>query len=157
MAVHDYTAEGKPAAWNHPRNLDEWADYCAGVAQHYRDRGDPVETWYFSIWNEPNNYGSSGSWSTSEFFDLYDAAAAALRSVEPNIKVGGPSTDGNPSSWIQPLLYDGHDIQFITWHRYGAWDPGLSKPDSEYMAETLHYRGAASDVESWIDTYRPGE
>ncbi len=147
---------GEPGTWNHPASLDDWADYCLRIVQHCESRGYPVETWAWEIWNEPNNGGVSGGWSTEEYLELYDAATTRLRQEYPDILIGGPSTDHPSENWIIPLLC-GHDVQFITWHRYGAWDPGFSKPASEYLDETYIYGANAASVENWININRPGE
>lgn len=141
---------------NHPRDLNEWANYCLTIVQHFESLGYPVEDWLWEVWNEPNNSGS-GSWSVQQYLDMYDAAAAVLRAAYPSIKIGGPSTDSIPQGWIVPLLQNGHDVQFITWHRYGAWDPTLAKPDAEYLAGTSAFGDAAAIVKNWIDTNRPNE
>ncbi|GMU23547.1 MAG: hypothetical protein AMXMBFR13_36250 [Phycisphaerae bacterium] len=147
---------GKPHTWHHPRDLNEWASYCVAVVQHCANRGRPVEQWYWEIWNEPNNGGVSGSWSTQEYLALYDAAAVALRAAFPGIRIGGPSVDHPSEHWIIPLL-QGHDVQFITWHRYGAWDPTFGKSTASYLAETNVFGSNAALVEGWIDANRPGE
>jgi len=87
---------------------------------------------------------------------MYDAAAKTLRAVYPRISIGGPSTDRASEEWIVALL-TGHDVQFITWHRYGAPNSGLHKPDAECLAETINYGTDAARVEAWINTHRPGE
>ncbi|MDM8009192.1 MAG: thrombospondin type 3 repeat-containing protein [Phycisphaerae bacterium] len=146
----------KPDTYNHPRDMAEWGAYCVSIVQRCRSRGYPVESWKWKIWNEPNNGGVSGSWSTEQYLELYDAAATALRAAFPNIQIGGPSTDHPSENWIVPLL-GGHDVQFITWHRYGAWDPTFSKSSSSYLAETSIYGDWANMVETWIEEERPGE
>ncbi len=158
--IPDWMAEtpypGKPDTWNHPRDLTEWGNYCVSIVAHAASQGHPVDDWYWEIWNEPNNGGVSGSWSTNEYLELYDAAAIALRANFPNLRIGGPSVDHPSEHWIKPLL-DGHDVQFITWHRYGAWDPNLSKSSSSYLSETYIYGDHAALVKGWIEEIRPGE
>ena len=153
----DVPHPGEPDTWNHPASLEQWADYCLAIVQHCQSRGYPVEAWTWEIWNEPNNGGVSGGWSVEQYLELYDPSASALRAAYPDIMIGGPSTDHPSENWIVPLLAGEHDVQFITWHRYGAWDPGFSKPNAEYLAETGVFGTNAATVEAWIDTHRPGE
>jgi len=134
------------------RDLNEWADYCLTMVDHCAEQGYRVEDWLWEIWNEPNNSGIS----SSEYLQLYDSASAVLRAAYPNLKIGGPSTAWTPSSYIVPLLSGNHDVQFVTWHWYGAWDPGANKPSHEYLAETYVFGREAAQVQGWIDTYRPG-
>jgi len=147
---------GKSHTWHHPRDPAEWGAYCVSIVQRCASRGYPVESWYWEIWNEPNNYGVSGSWSTAEYFALYDAAAAALRSAFPGIRIGGPSIDHVSEHWIIPLLRY-HDVQFITWHRYGAWDPDFGRSTATYLSETQYFGSDAARVTNWINAYRPGQ
>lgn len=154
MAVEEYP--GQPHTWHRPRNMAEWANYCITIVQHCADRGYPVESWMWEIWNEPNNWGVSGGWSPEEYFELYDVAAGALRYAFPDIQIGGPSIDHVSEHWIIPMLQN-QDVQFITWHRYGAWDPTLNKSTASYLAETEVFGSQAALVTSWINTYRPDE
>jgi hypothetical protein len=134
------------------RDLNKWADYCLATVDHCAAQGYPVEDWLWEIWNEPNNSGLS----SSEYLLMYDAAVPRLRAAYPNLKIGGPSTAWTPSSYIVPLLSGNHDVQFVTWHWYGAWDPGANKPSAEYLAETHVFGRESAKVQGWIDTYRPG-
>jgi hypothetical protein len=138
--------------YNHPRDMDEWADYVLAVVDHCSQQGYPVGEWLWEIWNEPNISG----YLLSEYLELYDAAATRLRSAYPGLQIGGPSTAFVPENWIVTILSGDHDIQFITWHTYGSWDPPGATPDHEYFTETHHYGELAASVQNWIDMYRPG-
>jgi hypothetical protein len=163
--------DGHRSTWNHPRDHEEWGQYCVSIVQHCEQlataRGWPgVEQWLWEVWNEPDNYYVSGGWSEQEFSALYAAAATALRNAYPDIRVGGPATDHGSRKFILPLLDHGHDIQFISWHKYGALDypddDGVfHKPSWEYLHETRLFGAAEDDgdvfVKQWIENRRPGE
>jgi hypothetical protein len=138
-----------------PRDYTEFGDWCATIARRARDvLGYDIRPWYFECWNEPNN---TGVWSVGAYMAMYDEWASRMRLVDATLQLGGPSTAWNPSDWIQAMLAPRRDVQFITWHRYGGWDyPGV-KPDYQYLQETDSWYSSASSVQSWIDTYRPGE
>lgn len=149
--------DGGTYTTSRPVDNDQYGLWAAEIARHARDvLGYDITTWYWELWNEPNNAGVSGPMPASEYIDLYDAWAARMREVSPDLKLGGPSTDGPDYTYISNLLVDS-DVQFITWHRYGAWDPGFTQPDSYYISRAYVYQTEAANVRNWINFFRPGE
>ena len=77
-----------------PKDYAKWRALVAALAQHLIDRYGraEVETWPFEVWNEPDVKVEVTFWNGSrdEYFKLYDYAADGLKSVDPNLKVGGP-------------------------------------------------------------------
>lgn len=77
-----------------PKDYAKWRALVAALAQHLIDRYGraEVETWPFEVWNEPDVKIEVTFWNGSrdEYFKLYDYAADGLKSVDPNLKVGGP-------------------------------------------------------------------
>ncbi len=77
-----------------PKDYTKWRALVAALAQHLIDRYGraEVETWPFEVWNEPDVKVEVTFWNGSrdEYFKLYDYAADGLKSVDPNLKVGGP-------------------------------------------------------------------
>jgi xylan 1,4-beta-xylosidase len=101
-----------------------WAGLVTAFAQHIEDRYGKaqVETWPFEVWNEPN---LSGFWEGADqkaYFSLYDETARALKTVDPALKVGGPSTAG--AAWVPEFIShvkaSGAPLDFITTHTYGV-------------------------------------
>lgn len=77
-----------------PRDYAKWRALVAALAQHLIDRygREEVESWPFEVWNEPDLGANPLFWSgdRQEYFRLYDYAADGLKSVDPNLQVGGP-------------------------------------------------------------------
>jgi xylan 1,4-beta-xylosidase len=77
-----------------PKDYAKWRALVGALAQHLIDRYGraEVETWPFEVWNEPDVKIEVTFWdgSRDEYFRLYDYAADGLKSVDPNLKVGGP-------------------------------------------------------------------
>jgi xylan 1,4-beta-xylosidase len=77
-----------------PKDYAKWRALVAALAQHLIDRYGraEVETWPFEVWNEPDVKIDVTFWNGSqdEYFKLYDYAADGLKSVDPNLKIGGP-------------------------------------------------------------------
>ncbi len=74
--------------------LEKWHDLIKAFTQHCVDRYgiDEVRTWYFEVWNEPNLCRAFFDGTKSQYFALYKASVQAIRSVDSQLKVGGPST-----------------------------------------------------------------
>src|SRR3974377_1868665 len=87
-----------------PKDYRKWDLLIRNFAQFLIDRYgiDEVSQWYFVVWNEPNIDFWSGDPNQATYFELYDHTARALKSVNPRLRVGGPS----PSSahWVDDFL-----------------------------------------------------
>jgi xylan 1,4-beta-xylosidase len=126
-----------------PRDWTQWWDLVRELAAHLVDRYgiDEVAGWGFEVWNEPN---LTVFWSGTqkEYLRLYDTTAAAIKSVDPRLKVGGPSTAA--SEWVETLVKHAAENQvpldFLTTHTYGNL-PLNTRP-------TLHRHGF-DDVPVW--------
>lgn len=103
--------------------LGKWHDLVKAFTQHVVDRYgiDEVLTWYFEVWNEPNlNTNPKAGFfdgTKSDYFKLYKASAAAVKSVDGRLKVGGPAT----SNFIADTRYDG-EVYDQTKSRFYAQD-----------------------------------
>jgi len=105
-----------------PKDYEKWAALVRNLTQHFTERygADEVKTWYFEIWNEPN---LSNFWTGTqeEYFKLYKYAAKAIKSVNPDYRVGGPATAG--VEWVPELIdfctKNDVPIDFISTHAYG--------------------------------------
>ena len=60
-----------------------------------------MRTWLFEVWNEPN---LQAFWTGRQegYFKLYGYTAAAIKSVDASLQVGGPATANN--QWIPDFL-----------------------------------------------------
>ncbi|HLK75285.1 MAG TPA: hypothetical protein VKU77_16740 [Streptosporangiaceae bacterium] len=106
-----------------PRDWDRWADLVRDLAAHLIDRygrDEVVSRWAFEVWNEPN-LEVFWSGTPQEYFRLYDVSARAVKSVDPDLRVGGPSSAA--AGWIGELLghLEGSDLplDFLSTHVYG--------------------------------------
>jgi len=112
---HGNTSHPKPDAWH---NLVE--AFIRHIEQRYGR--DEVRTWFFEVWNEPN---LSGFWEGADqkaYFELYDLTAKMIKSIDPALRVGGPSTAG--AAWVPEFLahakQSGAAVDFVTTHTYGV-------------------------------------
>jgi xylan 1,4-beta-xylosidase len=112
---HGNTSHPKPQGWQ---------DLIAAFTRHIEQRYGPAEvrTWFFEVWNEPN---LSGFWEGADqkaYFELFDLTSRTLKSVDPALRVGGPSTAG--AAWVPEFLahvkQSGAPVDFVTTHTYGV-------------------------------------
>lgn len=80
--------------WTYPpRDEAKWSKLVAAYAAHLRQRyGNETNLWLWEVWNEPD----IGYWhgTPDEYDRLYDLSAAAIRSVLPYARIGGPEATG---------------------------------------------------------------
>jgi xylan 1,4-beta-xylosidase len=113
-----------------PKDYDRWQALVQAFVQHSVDRygADVVNSWYFEVWNEPeccNNKFWKGS--LDDYFMLYDKAAAGVRAVLPNGRMGGPvssqTVELTENSMAGILFLDhvrdsGVPLDFFTYHTW---------------------------------------
>lgn len=126
----DALASGKQTIfWWHgnvtpPKDYAKWHDLVAAAARHWTERygQNEVKKWYFEVWNEPNLTGGFWTGTQQDYFKLYAVSAAAIKSVSPQYRVGGPATAGN--GWITDFIHtcviNQTPVDFISTHTYGV-------------------------------------
>ena len=141
-----------------PKSYAEWDDLIGRLVSHLTDRYglDEVRKWFFEVWNEPNlAFFYEGT--QEDYFRLYDHTAAAIKKVDPLLRVGGPATAIN--AWIPEMIRhceeNGVPLDFISTHHYPTddplWNTGMSienfieqlkREDPESVSRlTAHRRG----------------
>jgi xylan 1,4-beta-xylosidase len=121
------TSQNSIFYWNgntsHPKP-EGWHDLVDAFVRHIEQRygKDEVRAWFFEVWNEPN---LSGFWEGADqkaYFELYDLTAKTIKSIDPALRVGGPSTAG--AAWVPEFLVhvkqNEAPVDFVTTHTYGV-------------------------------------
>lgn len=122
-----FNAEGLHPFWykpnvSPPKSMERWDELMRHFAQHLVDRYGIAEVsqWYFEVWNEPNIDFWNGVPRQRSYFDLYAHTARALKSVNPQLRVGGPATAA--AAWVSDFLKftaDNHvPVDFVSTHGY---------------------------------------
>jgi xylan 1,4-beta-xylosidase len=102
--------------------MERWDDLIRAFAQNLVEHFgiDEVAQWYFEVWNEPNIDFWGGIPRMESYFDLYAHTARALKSVSPQLRVGGPATAA--ATWVPEFLSyaaENHvPVDFVTSHGY---------------------------------------
>jgi xylan 1,4-beta-xylosidase len=109
------TSHPQPAKWD--------ALVEAFIRHEIEKRGaDEVRSWYFEVWNEPNLDGFWEKADKAAYFDLYARTARILKSVDPQLRVGGPATAG--AAWVPEFLAFAAEnklpVDFVATHTYGV-------------------------------------
>ena len=109
-----------------PADYEQWEALIKALTQHLVDRYGcaEVRSWFFEVWNEPNlKFFWAGS--REEYFKLYEHSARAIKSVDSQLRVGGPATSVN--AWIPDMLEfcrrTGIPLDFVSTHHYPTDDP----------------------------------
>jgi len=122
-----------------------WKRLARDLGRHLIDRygRDDVRTWYFEVWNEPDN------WSLEELCNYYDACSEGFKEVDPKLRWGGPGTWNTLFDLFKGLLKHcesgknyftgetGTRMDFISTH-----EKGIKRSDD--------YDGHP-DIKEWID------
>jgi xylan 1,4-beta-xylosidase len=89
--------------WSYPpKDEAKWSALVKAYTAHLHERyGAQVNDWIWEVWNEPD----IGYWhgTAAEYDRLYDLSAAAIRSVLPKARIGGPEATG-VSDHSEPFL-----------------------------------------------------
>lgn len=77
-----------------PRDMARWVELVTTTVRHWIERYglDEVRAWRFEVWNEPNLVPHFWTGTRTQYFELYEATARAIKDIDPGLKVGGPST-----------------------------------------------------------------
>jgi xylan 1,4-beta-xylosidase len=160
-----------------PSDPAKWAAVCVNVIRHYNDgwaSGFRHGIRYWEIWNEPENRPVMWTGTDEQFFELYAAAATAVKAAFPELKAGGPGLgatgefDGDkfkPTTFLGKFLSYCRDrhlpLDFFSWHRYTS-HPGDLQQRAQALRRLLDEHGftrTESHLNEWNylpnDDWRP--
>ncbi len=111
------------AAAEPAKSYEKWGKLVGAFTRHLVERYgiEEVRQWYFEVWNEPNIDFWTGKPAKETYFELYDAAARAVKAVDGRLRVGGPATA--QAAWtgdfIRHCVEKDIPVDFVTTHVYG--------------------------------------
>ena len=78
-----------------PNDMEKWCSLIRNLTAHLLERyGDEeVLSWRFIPWTGPVGFSYYGNYQITEYFELYRRSFEVLKSVHPDIQVGGPAMD----------------------------------------------------------------
>lgn len=117
-----------------PKDLAQWSVLIHKLVKHWVERYgiEEVRQWFFEVWNEPN-LTAFGSGKQSDYFELYRYTVEAIKTVDAELKVGGPVTADN--AWIADFIdfctAQSLPADFISTHHYPTDSFGKPGDDTE--------------------------
>ena len=156
-------------------NFSKFASLCKRNAMHYNDGWDSgfyhnIE--YFELWNEPGGLFWDGS--GEQYYKMFQAVSETLKNYDSNIKIGGPGAVPTTTLGIQRKYREhflgfldttGTDIDFYSWHLYGADNPYVIKSLADTIRTLLDIHGFFNaeshiteinhDLDSTLDVFIP--
>ena len=171
-----------------PKDYMKWARICEHIIRHYNygwADGFNYNIEYWEIWNEPDNASTidkNQMWggTREQFYELYAVASHYLKSLFPEIKIGGYGSVGfysiaqkvlDPSanaeaggSWYFVEFFNDFiryikdkeypvPLDFFTWHSYSNVEQNSIYAD--YVRKTLDENGF-KNTESNCNEWNPG-
>jgi len=140
-----------------PREMAKWQEFIGLFVKHLMDRygASQVRQWYFEVWNEPNlDFFWSGT--QEQYFEMYKATAAAVKGVDPALRVGGPSTAA--VAWIDTFLNycaaNNAPLDFVTTHLYAGDDQKQIFGEAGKFKQNDVIPAAMAQVRAQIDATR---
>ena len=127
-----------------PRDLSQWSVLIEKIVKHWVERYglDEVRQWFFEVWNEPN-LTAFGSGKQEDYFPLYRYTVEAIKSVDDQLKVGGPATADN--AWVDDFLAfckkNSLPVDFVSTHHYPTDDFG--KPGDDTVTQLAESKRSA--------------
>jgi xylan 1,4-beta-xylosidase len=112
-----------------PKNYAEWEELVEATLNHmvHRYGKNRMRSWYYEVWNEPN-LGAFYGGDMEDFFQLWKSTHKVIKKVDPNFRIGGPSTAR--AEWIQEFFdftkKNNCETDYLICHIYNN--------DSEYAA-----------------------
>lgn len=122
-----------------PKDYEKWSDLIKAVVSHFVERYglEEVLKWPFEIWNEPNLVNFWKDADQQEYFKLYKVTANAIKSIDPNLQVGGPAICGGADEWIVKFLAfcekEKVPVDFVSRHAYTSKQPNKVTFDYYYQ------------------------
>src|SRR5690606_8629065 len=110
-----------------PTDMGRWVDLVTATVTHWVERYglDEVRQWRFEVWNEPNLVPHFWTGTRTQYFELYEATARAVKAVDPELMVGGPSTsvfvpdDRYKGEWedrsVEHATAEAEDVDALDW------------------------------------------
>lgn len=109
-----------------PKDDGQWCEYIKDFIKYLINRYgvEEVRQWYFEVWNEPDLKVAFFNGTQEDYFHLYEITARAIKEVDSELMVGGPSTSS--SKWVEAFVNycenNSVPVDFVTTHQY-AGDP----------------------------------
>lgn len=143
---------------NPPTDPQKWADICVHLIRHFNKgwaNGHHFNIRYWEIWNEPDLNGQMWTGTREDYFALYAAAATAIKTHDPQAKVGGPGLTHLNSDWTRPFLKFCQErklpLDFFSYHWYGSdpAEPAATAVAARMVLDEFGFRQTEIHLNEW--------
>lgn len=124
-----------------PKDHTQWSILIHKLVSHWVERYgiEEVRQWFFEVWNEPN-LDAFYTGQQEDYFRLYRFTVEAIKSVDPELKVGGPATAMN--AWVTEFISfcknSNLPLDFISTHHYPT--DAFGKPGDDTVTQLSQSR-----------------
>lgn len=146
--------------------LDDFTTLCTNLL-HYVNNELGYDVPYWEITNERDSYyWDLGTNGVQQLATIYNTVAAAMRTVDSSIKLGGPAACSlSPSDYlVQFAKSTSNQLDFISYHAYASADGSDSdykiynyadslRKNAENFINQLDEEIPSNDIEIFIDEY----
>ncbi len=167
-----------------PKDPAQWGDLIEEVLRRCVKRYGlhRVRQWWFEVWNEPNlgplfdeveaapgpDAERTGSKRPAAFFhgsqldylNMYREAARGVKSVDSELRIGGPSTAKTAwvTSFLEACLKDNMPVDFLSTHRYATCNsfeaPEFANMSREEKSRQPRWAGGMDEVWEAVESVR---
>lgn len=141
-----------------PEDPEKWAAVCCGIVKHYNQgwaNGFHHGIEYWEIWNEVENH-KMWPGTPEQYYELYRAAATALRALDPKLKIGGYACGGGVFNdltfgYLEYCRTHNLPLDFLSWHVYpnNPLRPLSMGKRVRAMLDEYGFTGAESHLNEW--------
>lgn len=140
-----------------PKDYKQWErlikEFVVFLIERYGK--DEVESWPFEVWNEPD-LGIFFDGKQVDYFKFYTVTVNAIKAIDDNIQVGGPSTSA--CMWIEDFINycetNSVPYDFVSTHHYPGDGFGNSFEFKDIFKMLNVAKEAANNKASLASVYR---
>jgi hypothetical protein len=124
---------------SNPSDQALYAGIVKQIAQHFIAAGEPVQN--YELVNEPD-----GHYNITDMANTFNVVAQALKSVDPNYKLGGLTESYLHTTDLQTFFQiAGPNVGFVSWHQY-VTNGSDGKSDQQVVTDSMDVEGNAQTV-----------
>jgi len=138
-----------------PKSMENWTGLVDKFIRHLIQRYGAAEVrqWYFEVWNEPNLISWFWTGTQEDYFALYKATAATVKSVDSSLRTGGPATSA--VQWLPQFLdycaRNDAPVDFVSTHTYPGDDQAMIFGQANKFKQYDVVPAAVAQARSQID------